>query len=167
MIEAMAAGASPAVPTGIPTGVPTGAVLDAAQNHSQAVMQLDVATILAIAAFLISVGTLVWKSSALAAQQRAFEVYSTKRDTEREEWRKAHEASVDTRFAALTATSTLLREQIGELRERLASNYMTKAEIAAIETRATNGQERIFTMLDKMNARLDSLSEKVLQALQK
>jgi hypothetical protein len=130
-------------------------------------MQLDVATILSIAAFLLSIGTLIWKSSALAAQQRAFEAYSTKRDTEREEWRKAHEASVDARFAAVTGSTTLLREQIAEVRENLAKNYMIKSEIAAIEQRATNGQERIFTMLDKMNARLDSLSEKVLQALQK
>lgn len=160
------AAANTAVPTGIPTGAPVAATIEQAQTHAQTAMQLDITTVLAIAAFIVSMGTILWKMSADATQRKAFETYTTARDVERNKYREDFEKAVEARFAAVQATNTLCQTQIAELRERLVGQYMTKPEIAEIERRVQNGQERMNATLEKIDGRLHDLSGKVMEALQ-
>lgn len=129
-------------------------------------MQLDITTLIAIGSFIVAIGTLIWRSGGETAARKAFETYQAKSDADRQKWREDFEKSVEQRFAAASGATTLAREQIAELRERLAANYMTKTEIAEIERRLNNNTDRVLDHLDKIDARINVLTERVMEAIQ-
>ncbi|SFI05598.1 hypothetical protein SAMN02799642_00568 [Methylobacterium brachiatum] len=130
-------------------------------------MQLDITTLIAIGSFIVAIGTLIWRGGGEVAARKAFEIEQAKSDAERQKWREEFERSVDQRFAAVTSASTLVREQLGEVRENIAKNYVTKSEIKDVELRVTNSQDRIADHLDRIDARLNEMQARVLEAINK
>lgn len=134
-------------------------------------MQSEVIEFLTIAfaavACFVSLGTLVWKSSSLASQQKSFEEYSKSIEADRKVWKENLERSLEQRFAAMGGANTLCQQQIAELRENIAKNYMTKPEIERIEARVTNSQDRIADHLDRIDTRLNEMQTRVLEAINK
>ena len=147
--------------------VGTPATADKAVEASAHAMQLDLTTVFALVACILSVGALVFRSGGQVQVQRSFEHYSTKVDADRQKWREDFEKSVESRFAAVSGATTLAREQIADVRENLAKNYMVKSEIKEIELRVTSSQDRILDHLDKIDTRLNEMQSRVLEAINK
>jgi hypothetical protein len=143
------------------------ATADKAAEVQAHVMQLDLTTAFAFIACVLSIGALIFKSGGHAQAQKSFEHYSNRTDTEHKKWREDFEKSVESRFAAVSGATTLAREQIGDVRENLAKNYMVKSEIKEIENRVTSSQDRILDHLDKIDTRLNEMQSRVLEAINK
>lgn len=143
------------------------ATADKAAEVQAHVMQLDLTTAFAFIACILSVGALVFKSGGQAQAQKSFETYSTKIDTDRQKWREDFEKSVEQRFGAVNGAVTLCREQVHDVREDLAKNYLTKSEVKEIELRVTNSQDRILDHLDRIDTRLNEMQTRVLEAINK
>lgn len=110
-------------------------------------MQVDVTIAISVCTFLITVGTVLFKSGAVAQRIQQVENDSL------------------SRAAALQASISLLQAQVMETREDIARNYMTKPEISAIETRVSDKQREILSRMDRMDEKLDRFHSEIVATL--
>lgn len=110
-------------------------------------MQVDVTIAISVCTFLITVGTVLFKSGAIA--QRITQV----------------ENDSLSRAAAIQASISLLQAQLMETREDIGRNYMTKPEIAAIETRVTDKQREILVRIEKLDEKQDRFHGELLMLI--
>lgn len=134
------------------------------------------ATILVILGWVASIVAMTWKRSGEESDQKSLlrstkkrldELYQKVETTEQElvEQIESTASTFDARASALQAATALTRDQHHELREHLARNYMPREEIAAMERRHADSTNHIRAQIDKLEGRLDSMQEKILQAI--
>lgn len=75
------------------------------------------------------------------------------------------EVQFEAKFTALSGAQTLMRENHHELREHLATSYMKREEIHAMERRVTDGQATINNRIGKIEDRLDTMQTSILAAI--
>jgi uncharacterized protein Yka (UPF0111/DUF47 family) len=100
----------------------------------------------------------IWKRSGVESEQRG-KIENAQHDIVR------LEGEFDTKIATLGASITLMRDQHHELREHLATNYMKREEIAAMERRVVDNQTAILARIDKFETRIDTLQRTLLDAI--
>ncbi|MCJ2090897.1 hypothetical protein MKK88_33675 [Methylobacterium sp. E-005] len=96
-----------------------------------------------------------------------FDKHLRELEHDRQNWRDDIEKGLDQRLAGIIGQTNLLRDQLSEVRENIAKNYMTKPEISAIESRVTDGQGRIIDRLEKFEGRLSDMQKSILEAIRK
>lgn len=105
---------------------------------------------------------LAWK-----VNKTEFDKHLRELEHDRQNWREGIEKELDQRLAGIIGQHNLLRDQLSEVRENIAKNYMTKPEISAIESRVTDGQVRIIDRLEKFEGRLSDMQKSILEAIRK
>jgi tetrahydromethanopterin S-methyltransferase subunit G len=125
------------------------------------------ATIIVVLGWASTVGAFIWSRSRDETTQRSRLESAHKRLDGLEKRLDGMDTEMDMRVSTLQASSTLLREQQHELRQELARNYMTRAEIGKIEERVHEGQNRIVDRMDKIDERIGTMQDKILAAIHK
>lgn len=132
-------------------------------------MEISLGGVILILGQALTFIAFIWKRSGVEAEQRGKIDQNTQRIVVLERDYPADiarvEAEFDAKIATLSAGMTLMRENHHELREHLATNYMKREEIAAMERRVVDGQSTINSRIGKIEDRLDTMQKNILDAI--
>lgn len=145
------------------------------------------ATIISGLVNLVLVGGFLWRRSAseataaaalqachdrIGALRKEFDDAKAERDRYREKWQEEYQRgrdefrrSIDATVTSLGAGNALVREQIAEMQTDNARTYATKEELRTAETRLSSTLDRLNDRLDDISEQLNKLGGEILAAV--